>query len=211
MSVMKTSYANTATTIIKALGKRGMEGHYCETSEDAVKLVMSMMEPNSVITSGGSVTLQETGIMEAILNSEHTFIDRLAAKTPEEKREVYAKCVMADYFFMSTNAITLDGELVNIDGNGNRVACLITGPREVFVVAGMNKVVSNVEEGVHRVQNIAAPPNGVRLGLDTPCAGIGKCANCMSSGTMCSNIVITRRPKQDGRIKVILIGETLGY
>lgn len=205
------SYANTAASVIKELQKRGMEGFYCPTSKEAVDLAMSMMEPNSVIASGGSQTLQESGMMQAILESDHTFIDRLKASTPEEKREAYAKSVMADYYFMSSNAITLDGELVNIDGNGNRVACLITGPKYVIILAGMNKIVTDVKEAIDRVQNIAAPPNGVRLQLNTPCASIGKCADCMSEQTMCAQIVVTRRPKQNGRIKVILIGESLGY
>lgn len=205
------SYENTANSVIKEFQKRGIDGFYCQTSKEAVELAMSMMEPNSVIASGGSQTLEESGMMRAILESDHTYIDRLKATTPEEKRELYAKSVMADYYFMSSNAITLAGELVNIDGNGNRVACLITGPRTVIILAGMNKIVSDAKEAVNRVRNIAAPPNGVRLNLNTPCASIGKCADCMSEQTMCSHIVITRRPKQNGRIKVILIGESLGY
>ena len=111
---------------------------------------------------------------------------------------------------MSTNAITLDGELVNIDGSGNRVACLAFGPNEVIVVAGMNKVVSNVEEGIARSRNFAAPPNTVRLGCDTPCAKIGQCGNCLND-TICCQIVVTRASRVPGRIKVILVGEELGY
>lgn len=205
------SYENTAASVIKEFQKRGIDGFYYPSSKEAVAFAMSMMEPNSVIASGGSQTLEESGMMRAILESDHVYIDRLKASTPEEKRELYAKSVMADYYFMSSNAITLAGELVNIDGNGNRVACLITGPRNVIVLAGMNKIVSDVGEAVNRVRNIAAPPNGVRLHLNTPCASIGKCADCMFEQTMCSHIVVTRRPKQNGRIKVILIGESLGY
>ena len=130
--------------------------------------------------------------------------------TPEEKRECFAKQTLADAFMMSTNAITLDGELVNIDGSGNRVACLAFGPKEVIVIAGMNKVVSNVEEGVARSRNIAAPPNTVRLGCDTPCAKIGQCGNCLTN-TICCQIVVTRASSIPGRIKVILVGDELGY
>lgn len=211
MDVKQKSYENTANSIIKEFKKRGIEGFYCPTSKEAVELAMSMMEPHSVIASGGSQTLEESGMMQAIRESEHTYLDRLKAATPEEKREIYAKSVMADYYFMSANAVTLDGELVNIDGNGNRVACLITGPKEVIVMVGMNKIVTDTGEGINRVRNVAAPPNGVRLNLNTPCSLIGKCANCLSEQTMCAQIVITRRSKPDGRIKVILIGETLGY
>lgn len=210
MTPKKISYSNTAASVLKELERRGFEGYYCEDSEEAVQQVLSLMKENTTAASGGSVTLAETGILDAVKNGNYTYIDRMAAKTPEEKREVYGKTVMADYYLMSSNAITLDGQLVNIDGNGNRVSCLITGPKEVIVVAGMNKLVTTVEEGVHRVQNMAAPPNGVRLGLKTPCAMLGKCGSCFGPECMCSQIVITRMCKNK-RIKVILVGEELGF
>lgn len=210
MKPKKISYANTADTIIKELKKRSMMGFYCETCEDAVKTVLSLIEEGSTVASGGSMTLEESGVLSAIKKGNYTYIDRLAAKTEDEKREIYARTVMADTFLMSTNAITLDGQLVNIDGNGNRVACLITGPRQVIVVAGMNKIVTTVEEGIDRVHNIAAPPNGVRLGLETPCSKIGKCADCFSKQSMCVQTVITRMSRNE-RIKVVLVGEELGF
>lgn len=210
MTPKQISYKNTADSVIKEFAKRGIEAYYCEDSAKAVEQVLSMMEENTVIASGGSATLNETGILDAVKNGSYTYIDRMVAKTPEEAREIYAKTVMADYYLMSSNAVTLDGQLVNIDGNGNRVACLITGPKQVIVVAGMNKLVTNVEEGINRVHNVAAPPNGVRLGLETPCAKIGKCAECFSKQSMCSQVVITRMCKND-RIKVVLVGEELGF
>lgn len=210
MTPKEISYSNTAETVIKELEKRGFEGYYCEDSKEAVKQVLALMKENTTVASGGSMTLEESGILEAVRNGAYTYIDRMLAKTLEEKREVYGKSVMADYYLMSSNAVTLDGQLVNIDGNGNRVACLITGPKEVLVVAGMNKLVTNVEEGINRVHNIAAPPNGVRLGLKTPCAMIGKCASCFGPESMCNQIVITRMCKNK-RIKVILVGEELGF
>lgn len=210
MSPKKMSYRNTAESVIKEFAKRGIEGYYCENSEKAVAQILSMMKENSVVTSGGSATLAETGILDAVKKGTYKYIDRTVAKSSDEAREIYAQCVMADYFLMSSNAITLDGQLVNIDGNGNRVACLITGPKQVIVVAGMNKLVATVEEGISRVHNVAAPPNGVRLGLDTPCSKIGKCGDCYSRQSMCSQVVVTRMCKND-RIKVILVGEELGF
>ena len=112
---------------------------------------------------------------------------------------------------MSSNAVTLDGELVNIDGNGNRVACLITGPKNVILIVGMNKIVPDVTSGFDRVRNMAAPPNGVRLGLSTPCSKYGKCHDCYSPDCMCCEFVVTRKSRIPGRIKVILVGEELGY
>ena len=112
---------------------------------------------------------------------------------------------------MSTNAITADGELVNIDGNGNRVAALIFGPKQVIIVAGMNKVAVTEEEAINRARNMAAPPNCIRLNKHTPCAATGKCADCMGSETICCHTVITRRSRDAECIKVILVGEELGY
>ena len=118
---------------------------------------------------------------------------------------------MADYFLMSSNAVTIDGELINIDGNGNRVACLIHGPEHVILIVGMNKVVTDVESGVARVRNIASPANAARLGTRTPCGAVGHCCNCNSPDCMCCQVVITRHSRHTGRIKVILVGEELGY
>jgi len=124
---------------------------------------------------------------------------------------MYFKNAMADYFLMSSNAVTIDGELINIDGNGNRVACLIHGPEHVILIVGMNKVVTDVESGVARVRNIASPANAARLGTRTPCGAVGHCGNCNSPDCMCCQVVITRHSRHTGRIKVILVGEELGY
>ena len=133
-----------------------------------------------------------------------------ALKLPR-KADFYSKIVTCDYYFMSSNAITLDGQLVNIDGRGNRVACLIDGPKNVIIIAGMNKIVTDVEAGIERVRNYASPPNNIRLGYNTPCAQLGRCANCLVDDCICCQIVITRKSKIPGRIKVILVGEELGY
>lgn len=207
----KINYRNLANTIIPKLNKRNMEGYYCDDSKAAVELVLSLMEKGSVVAWGGSESLKESGIMEAIANGEYNLIDRLKATTPEERREVFARTVMSDYFLMSTNAITLEGELVNIDGNGNRLAALIHGPAHVIIVAGMNKVVADVESGYKRVKTTACPPNAVRLNRNTPCGATGVCADCMSPDCFCNQIVVTRRSGHVGRIKVILVGEELGY
>lgn len=211
MTPKQTFYENQAKSIIHKLEARKMEGYYCPDKESAKAKVLEMIGPNKkVVTYGGSMSLDEIGVKEAVEEAGHDLLRREKYVTPEEKRECFAKQTLADVFMMSTNAITLDGELVNIDGSGNRVACLSFGPNEVIVVAGMNKVVSNVEEGVARSRNFAAPPNTVRLGCDTPCAKIGQCGNCLND-TICCQIVVTRASRVPGRIKVILVGEELGY
>ena len=157
------------------------------------------------------MSIQECGLMDAVRSRSYTLIDRSAAATPQEKRELFAKAVLADYYLMSTNAITVNGELVNIDGFGNRVACLCSGPSNILIVAGMNKVVHNVQAGIDRIRTKAAPPNTVRLNLDTPCARKGVCQDCFSPDSICSQIVVTRRSGIPGRIKVLLVNEDLGF
>ena len=169
------------------------------------------MPEGASITWGGSESIKECGLMDAIKGANYELIDRADAKTPEEDRIMYSRQVMADFFLMSSNAITIDGELVNIDGRANRVSLLCWGPQNVIVIAGMNKIASDVESAIQRVRDAAAPPNTVRLNKNTPCAQTGRCGNCYSPDCICSQIVITRRSSTPKRIKVILVGEELGY
>jgi hypothetical protein len=157
------------------------------------------------------MTLTESGLMDVLRKSNYQIIDRETAKTPEEVREMGGKLCCADYFLMSTNAITAKGELVNMDGRANRVSFLCYGPQYVIILAGMNKVVTDVESGIDRIRVMAAPPNTVRLNKNTPCAVNGICADCQSPDCICSQLVITRRSGMPGRIKVVLVGEELGY
>lgn len=211
MDYKKEAYAKTAAGIIRNLEKRNMEGYYFENSKDLVAAILEMMPENSIISWGGSASVVESGMMDALKAGNYTLIDRMAAKTPEESREIFSKTVMSDYYFCSSNAITLDGELVNIDGNGNRVACIIQGPAHVMMIVGMNKVVNDVESGVKRVRTCACPPNAMRLNMKTPCAVTGRCADCYSPECFCNQIVVTRRSRHAGRIKVFLVGEELGF
>ncbi len=204
-------YENAARTIIKNLEKRHMEGRYFSTAKEAVEDIIKTMPEGSSIGWGGSMTLSEAGLMDALKNKDYVIYNRDIADTKEKQREVYANIVGCDYFLMSTNAITMDGELINIDGRGNRVSFLCFGPENVIVIAGMNKVVSDVESGIKRVHDIASPANAVRLNRKTPCAVTGKCADCLSPDCICSQTVITRFSIIPGRIKVFLIGEELGY
>ena len=211
MNHKKQYYENVAKTIIKNLEKRRMNGYYCADSESAVKKVMELIPNGASIGWGGSVTLNETGIMDAIRSGEYKIIDRETTTTPEEHKKIYAEICGCDYFLMSTNAITLSGELVNVDGRGNRVSFLCFGPENVIVVAGMNKVVTDVDAGIKRTRNMAAPTNTVRLGKNTPCAVNGKCADCLSTDCICAYTVVTRLSMIPGRINVILVGEELGF
>lgn len=211
MSPKKQAYENLADSLIEKFNLRGIEGYYCDNKEEALVMAKRFLTPECTVSFGGSETLIEIGLIDELYSSDYILYDRNTAKTPEEKALIYSKTVMADYYYMSSNAITLDGQLVNIDGHGNRVACLITGPKNVIIVAGMNKIVTDVNTGIERIRNMATPPNVIRLGLNPPCVGLGRCANCLSEDCICCEIVITRKSRIPGRIKVILVGEELGY
>ena len=211
MSIKKEYYKNLANTVLKGFEKRFIEGHYCETIEEAKTLALSLVPENSTASFGGSVTLAETGVLEALRAREDvTLYDRDKANGPEEVKKIMHAALSCDYYFMSSNAITTSGELVNIDGNGNRVAALIYGPENVIIIAGMNKIVKDVEEGISRTRNTASPQNCIRLKKNTPCAANGVCGNCLAD-TICDQIVVTRASRVPNRIKVILVGEELGF
>ena len=205
------AFAKACDGIIANLKKRNMEGYFYEDSASCVRAILDMIPDGSSISWGGSASVQESGMMDALKNGSYELIDRSLAKTPEEQREIYGRTVMSDYYFMSTNAITYEGELVNIDGNGNRVACLIHGPRHVIIIAGMNKVATTLEGASERARTMACPPNAVRLDKKTPCAATGKCGDCLSPDCFCNQIVVTRRSGHTGRIKVFLVAEDLGF
>lgn len=211
MTPKELNYRHLGESMIKKFEKRNIEAFYTATREEARAKVLELIPEGSSVTYGGSATLNECGILEAVRTSKYSFIERTDARTPEEKREMMARQMMADYFLMSTNAFTKDGELVNIDGNGNRVCFLIQGPAHVIVVTGMNKLAFDIPEAFQRIHNCATPPNCVRLGCKTPCSVTGTCGNCLSPETICCQEVITRYSKHPGRIKVVMVGEDLGF
>ena len=212
MNPKETYYEICANTLIEKLKKRRMEGFYCKTKEEAAALALSFLKEGDTVSFGGSMTLAETGLLDRLRKkTDIRLLDRSTAQNPQEVEEIYAATFRSDAYFMSTNAITLDGELVNTDGSGNRVAALIWGPKQVIVLAGMNKVCSTREDAYRRIKDIATPPNCIRLNKKTPCAATGSCGDCYGDDCICSQTVITRRSGIPGRIKVILIGETLGY
>lgn len=211
MDPKKTYYQNLAKTVQKNMQKRFMETYYCDNAEEARALALSLVPAGSSVAFGGSVTLTETKVLESLRSrTDITLIDRDKANSPEESKAIMHQALSSDYYFMSSNAITQDGELVNIDGNGNRVAALIYGPENVILIAGMNKIAKNVEEAINRVRNVASPQNCIRLNKNTPCAVNGVCGNCLAD-TICDQIVITRASRVPNRIKVILVGEELGF
>ncbi len=205
------NYKNLAEKLIPNLEKRNFEAYYCDNREQALDKAISLIDKNGTISWGGSKTLKDLNLIEVLKENDYKLIDRDSASTPEERNELMKQGLTANTFLTSSNAITEDGILVNIDGNGNRVAAMCYGPDSVIVIAGMNKLCETVEAAVDRVHNVAAVKNAERFGLTKTGCSKGKCVNCLSDECMCSYIVKTRRSKVKGRIKIILVGEELGF
>lgn len=198
--------------VIKNLTRRNMTGYYCETSEEAIEQIMALTPEGSVVSWGGSVTLDQLGVKEKFKEGPYEVNDPNVLSDAAENFEAKRQALLSDVYLMSTNAITMDGELVNIDGRGNRVAAMVFGPNKVIIVAGANKIVYDEKDAVDRIKNDACPPNCLRLGRTTPCAVEGKCGNCLNKGnTICCHTVTTRFSFVEDRIHVILINENLGY
>lgn len=198
-------------TVIKNMEKRGIQGHYCETKEDARDMILSMIEDKSVVSWGGSMTVNALGVKEKLAERDVVTIDPYGTKDPAESIERRRQGLLADYFLMSTNAVTIDGELVNIDGTSNRVAALCFGPKKVIVVVGANKLARRLDDAIERAKLYAAVPNNVRLSRNTPCTITGVCSDCLSKECICCNMVTTRFCSTPGRIQVIFVNENLGF
>ncbi len=200
--------------VIKALSINNMEGFYAETKEDVVNIIKKLVPKGSVIGGGGSVTLNETGVIEYFRNGDFTFYDRYKKNiTPIEKSDYNRKALLSDTFITGTNAITEKGELFNVDGNGNRVAALIFGPKQVIVVVGKNKIVKDINEAESRMKLIAGPVDAKHLGYDNPCTKVGYCVDCKLDTRIC-NMYVTIKGQMGvnkDRIKVIIVNESLGF
>lgn len=210
------------TKTIENLKKNNMETFLVKTKEEAKALALSLIPEGAVCASGGSVTLKECAIVEAIKMGNYTYLDRNDPNlSNEEKEQMVLRAQTCDVYLSSSNAITEDGELYNVDGNSNRVSNLLFGPKNVIIVAGTNKIVKDLDEAVYRVKTIAAPLNCKRLGCDTYCAKEGKCVSlvfggnmpkgCNSDGRICVNYTVMSRQRKKDRVKIILVEQDLGY
>ncbi len=209
--------------VIKSLEKNNIQGYYVENSCKAVELVKTLIKKGETISFGGSMTLNETGVYDLLKNGDYKLLDRNAeGNTPEDIQKIYRDSFYADTYLCSSNAITENGELYNVDGLGNRVTALTFGPKSVIVIAGYNKIVADLDAAIHRVKTVAAPPNCLRLNKDTYCAKCGHCVSidtgktamtdgCDSPDRICRQYVVTAKQPKNNRIKVIIIGEQLGY
>lgn len=203
------------------LEKNNMKPYFVETKEEVVPLIKTLIADGESVSHGGSETLKEIGAIELLKSGNYDYIDRSGLEG-EELRQSYIRAFGCDTYLTSVNAVTENGELYNVDGNSNRVACIVYGPRQVIAVVGMNKIVADINEAVKRVKTTAAPPNTKRLDCKTPCAVTGQCISlnkenpmicdgCESSQRICCNYVISAKQRHKDRIKVIIVNESLGY
>lgn len=201
-----------------ALEKNNMNAYYAPASDDAVRIVETLLQEGDTISCGGSVTLDASGVKALMRSGRYRFLDREAVQTDAERQEIYRKTFSADAFLTSSNAITERGELYNIDGGGNRVAAMLFGPKKVIVVAGYNKIVRDLDAAQAYVKGITTPANALRLHIDTPCTHAAcpgtdgnMCSGCRSENRICSLYTVMARQRVKGRVHVILIGEEIGY
>ena len=197
-----------AETVIKGLKTRNMTGWYASSREEALDIALGLIPEGSSVTMGGAMSAHEIGLVDALKSGNYRFIDRDAY---EDKRAAMLAAYDADVFLASTNAMTDDGILVNIDGNSNRVSAICQGPKQVLFIVGMNKVCGDLDSAMKRARNIAAPVNAQRFGLSTPCTKTGTCMDCKSPDTICCQFLITRYSRHTDRIHVILVNDSLGF
>lgn len=208
MDYQKAANRLLAEKVIKNMQSRFMEGYFCETKEEALNKALELIAEGSVVSWGGTMTMKEIGLDKALKSGNYTVLDRENAK---DGQDIAREAFFADYYIMSANAICDDGQLINIDGNGNRCAALIFGPKNVIVIAGMNKVVQGYDAALNRARTVAAPVNVQRFQKETGCLKTGICVNCQTPDCICCNIVTTRISRPAGKIKVILVNENLGF
>ena len=207
---IKTRYDKAGPQVAEALRRRRFEAHYVSTAQEALELALTLIPKDRTVSWGGTATAAQIGLMDRLHQGDYQLIDRDTGKTPEEKQALMRQALTCGTFIMSSNAISKDGQLVNIDGMGNRVAAMCYGPRQVVVIAGMNKVLGTLDDAIARARNIAAPANAQRFGIKTPCGLTGQCGDCTSPDCICSYVVVARNSMVHERIKVILVGEDLG-
>lgn len=203
-------YEKRGKILVKHLQQRHFDAYYCPSKEDALKKALELIPEGASVGWGGAMSAEQIGLMDAVKAGNYRAIDRAACKTQEERDQAMMSCMNADVFLTGANGLSLDGEMVNIDGFGNRVAAIIFGPKTVLVIAGMNKVEDDLEAAINRARTVAAPMNQLRFQHPNPCTGTGTCADCKSETCICNHIVITRHCRPVGRIKFILVGEDLG-
>lgn len=200
-----------AQVLVKNLQSRNFGACYCATKEEALRKALSLIPENSTVGWGGATSAAQIGLIDAVKSGPYTALDRETAKSAEERNAIAAACLTADVFLVGANALSMDGQMVNIDGIGNRLAAIAYGPKQVIVIAGVNKVCPDLDSAIRRARTVAAPINHQRFPGNTPCVVTGVCGDCKSDDCICNQMLITRNCRPAGRIQIILVGESLGF
>ena len=197
---------------INSLKKNNINGYIVTSKEELIKKVEEIVEPKSKVSCGGSMTLFESGIIDHLRSGRYEFLDRYKEGiTQSELKDIYKQAFYCDAYFSSSNAITEDGEIYNVDGNGNRVAAMLFGPSKVIIVVGVNKIVSTIDDAIKRNRELSAPANAKRLNRATPCTKVGYCMDCNSEERICNEYTVIKRQVDKDRMHVIFMNEILGY
>lgn len=207
----KLYYQKRGQILVQNLRSRHFDAWYCDTKEEALAKALELIPEGASVGWGGVMSAQQIGLFDALRAGKYHLFDRDRCESPQQREQMMKDSMFADVFLTGANALSLDGQMVNIDGTGNRVAAVIYGPKKVIVIAGMNKVCDSLEQAIDRARQIAAPMNMMRFMKDTPCATTGKCGDCKKEGCICNQIVITRHCRPVGRIQYIIVGENLGF
>ena len=203
-------YTKRGQVLVNNLKKRHFDAFYCPDRASALEKALELIPDGVSIGWGGAMSAQQIGLMDALKTRNVTLIDRDKAADPQQRKKLMKQALTADVFLTGANALSLDGQMVNIDGNGNRVAAIVYGPETVIAIVGMNKVCDTLEQAVQRARSVAAPANSQRFPGTAPCKTTGSCHNCLSPDCICNQILVTRHCRPEGRIKFILVGEDLG-
>lgn len=218
---LKSVILKKISKVSDGLQKNNMDFYYAETKQNVLEIIENLLNDGDIVTTGGSTTLKQCGVIDLLKSNNYKYMDRDAVGI-DSIEQLYRASFSSDAYLCSTNAITENGELYNVDGNSNRIAAIAYGPKSVIIVAGYNKIVKNIDEAQKRVKSISAPANVQRLNCSTYCYENGECLSfsssnseittgCSSDARICCNYLISAKQKHKGRIKVIIVGENVGY
>lgn len=203
-------YEKRGKILVKNLESRHFEAYYCKDKESALNKALELIPEGASVSWGGAMSAEQIGLIDAVRAGRYNALDRAKCNTAEDRDRLYRESFFADVYLTGANAMSIDGQMVNIDGTGNRVAAIAYGPKTVLVIVGMNKVMDDLDGALTRARTVAAPLNQQRFLLQNPCTITGACADCKSLTCICNQIIVTRHCRPAGRIKFILVGEDLG-
>jgi len=202
---------NRIQRLIGNLKLRNIDAFFLEGFNEANEMLLQMIPSNCTVGIGHSITVQNSGIVQKLIKRGNTVLDKTMAMNKEESKQIKKKALTADWYVTGTNAISLEGHIVNVDHSGNRVAAMVFGPDNVVIVIGVNKIVDSLSEAIQRVRNVASPLNAKRAGFNPPCVELNKCVDCKSRERVCNSLVIIEGQEVMGRMKVLIVNESAGF